>query len=118
MIDRPCIVIACEPESNQGLLAGMHHGCEEEGVPVAIVQEPGSATNLARLAASRSPLFIGLGLDQAGTIVLVEHRAADRAPLLHVSTASTANARLLGVAAGRIARRRPLPVDQGMSTGH
>ena len=75
-------------------------GCEEEGVPLETAIAEGERLELAREAARRSPLGIGVGLDAGGGCIALA-AAPGRA---YVEGAAD---RSLGRAAGRIAARRP-----------
>lgn len=67
------------------------------------------AVELARAAAHESALFVGAGIDSDGQIALHEQRLDDRPPLLVRNTTTPEIARGFGVAAGRLARNRPIP---------
>lgn len=108
-VARPAIQLRHEPTAPAALIAAFRLGCEEEGVPLEIGVGVGAAEWLARAAAADSNLFIGAGIDAGGAVALHEHRLGDRPPLLARPAAAPADARRLGVAAGRLARRRPLP---------
>jgi hypothetical protein len=78
-------------------------GCEEEGVPLRCEPASGEAHALARAAARRSPLGLGIGGD-AERLVLVLAAAPGR-PYLEAASRA---ARGFGHAAARVAARRPL----------
>lgn len=78
-------------------------GFEEEGVPIRIEHVVGCARDLARMAARRSQLGIGIGGD-ADTLV-VALGAGGESPYVEARAGS---ARGLGHTAARIAARRPL----------
>jgi len=78
-------------------------GFEEEGVPLEVVVARGSPEALAREAARRAALGLGIGGDQ-DRLVLVLAAFSGR-PYLE---AIASEARALGHDAARIAARRPL----------
>ena len=78
-------------------------GFEEEGVPLAVVVREGSPETLAREAARRAALGLGIGGDQ-DRLVLVLTAFSGR-PYLE---AMASEARAMGHDAARIAARRPL----------
>jgi hypothetical protein len=78
-------------------------GFEEEGVPLMVEVTDGPVEALARQAARRTVLGIGIGAD-AERLVLTLAAAPGR-PYL---AADAADARCFGHAAARLAARRPL----------
>ena len=78
-------------------------GFEEEGVPLVVESAEGDALELARAAARRSLLGLGIGGD-LDRLALVLAASSARAYL----ESPPADARSLGHAAARIAARRPL----------
>jgi hypothetical protein len=78
-------------------------GFEEEGVPLEIVVAEGSPEALAREAAKRAALGLGIGGDRE-RLVLVLAAFLGRAYL----EAAASEARTMGHDAARIAARRPL----------
>jgi len=84
-------------------------GFEEEGVPLAVVVTEGSPEALAREAARRAALGLGIGGDR-DRLVLVLAAFSGR-PYLE---AKAAEARAMGHDAARIPARRPL---RGSFTG-
>ena len=78
-------------------------GFEEEGVPVTVVAAEGTPRTLARAAANRALLGIGIGGDRERLVLMLAGGPAD--PYLDDSAAS---ARSFGHNAARIAARRPL----------
>jgi hypothetical protein len=78
-------------------------GFEEEGVPLAVVVTEGSPEALAREAARRAALGLGIGGDH-DRLVLVLAAFSGR-PYLE---AMASGARTMGHDAARIAARRPL----------
>lgn len=76
---------------------------EEEGVPLLVEEEAGEPEALARRAAARSPLGLGVGAD--GTQLVLVLAAAPGVPYLR---SPAADARAFGRAAARVAARRPI----------
>jgi hypothetical protein len=95
------LVLALVSDARAG--AALAAGFEEEGVPVAVVAADGAADALARRAAGRALLGIGIG---GGDDRLVLALAS--APGLAYLEARAADARVFGQDAARIAARRPL----------
>jgi hypothetical protein len=93
------LALVSDPATAVALAAGF----EEQGVPLTVEAAEGSPENLARMAAGRALLGIGIGA-AGGRLALV--LAGDRArPYLE---ARAADARSFGADAARIAARRPL----------
>jgi Dehydratase medium subunit len=78
-------------------------GFEEEGVPLEIVVKEGSPEALAREAARRAALGLGIGGDRDRLVVALA--AFPGRPYLE---AKAADARAMGHDAARLAARRPL----------
>jgi hypothetical protein len=83
--------------------AALTAGFEEEGVPLDAERTAGEARVLAREAARRSPLGLGIGVD-AQRLVLVLAAAPGQSYL----EAPPEQARAFAQAAARIASHRPL----------
>jgi hypothetical protein len=86
-----------------GLTRELAAGFEEEGVPLTVEARWGEAFALAREAARRSPLGLGVGADSDGLVLVLA--AAPGSPYL---SARAAEARGFGHAAARLAAGRPL----------
>jgi hypothetical protein len=99
-MSEPLILALLAPTAPRGAIAA---GFEEEGVPLEMDDSGGAPETLAREAARRSALGIGLGGD-GDRLVLVLAAFPGR-PYL-VGTA--AEARAFGQDAARVAARRPL----------
>jgi Dehydratase medium subunit len=96
------VALLAAPEAEPALAAAF----EEEGVPLRWEQAAGDALPLARDAARRSPLGLGVGGDaQRLALVLA---AAPARPYLE---ARATEGRAFGHAVARVAARRPLSVD-------
>ena len=108
-VERPAIRLLHVPGAPAELVSAFEHGCEEEGVPVVTaVSASADAVEIARAAAQDSTLFIGAGIDVDGRIALHEQRIGDRLALLVQDAITPEIARGFGIAAGRIARGRPI----------
>jgi len=108
--ERPAIRLLYASGAPAELVRAFEHGCEEEGVPVVTTSTTsGDAATLARTAAQESTLFIGAGIDDPGRIALQEQRLGSGNPLLGRDATTPEGARGFGVAAGRLARGRPIP---------
>ncbi len=84
-------------------IAALRAGFEEEGVPLAVERAEGSAQELARAAAARAVLGLGLGVDAARACAVLA-----AAPAAAYLDAPLAAARALAQDAARVAGRRPL----------
>lgn len=94
--------------ADAAVAAALAQGFEEEGVPVSVVAAEGQPEILAREAARRALLGIGIGGD--GERLAVVLAGAPARPYLE---AAAAEARSLGAQAARIAARRPLTAGEG-----
>jgi len=107
--EKPAIlVLSCGRESIENeVLAGI----EEEGVP-SLVERPGGgadAQTLARLAAGRSSLSVGVGIDDHGWVCVQHDKLAEPLPELRsAASADPRAARVLGHNAARIVVGIPL----------
>jgi hypothetical protein len=107
--EKPAIlVLSCGSESIENeVLAGI----EEEGVP-SVVERPGGvadAQTLARLAAGRSSLSVGVGIDDRGGVCVQHDKLAEPLPELTSPAAENPSAaRVLGHNAARIVVGIPL----------
>jgi hypothetical protein len=107
--DRPAILVlshAAGAVENE-VLAGI----EEEGVP-SVVERPrggGDASALARAAADRSSLSVGVGIDDRGRVCVQHDKLDTVAPgLSSAGTAAPETARVLGHNAARLVVGIPL----------
>jgi propanediol dehydratase-reactivating factor small subunit len=94
--------------ADEGVAAEIRAGFEEEGVPLTLEFAAGDAIELARAAARRSPLGLGVGCDTS-RLVLVLAAASGHAYL----ETPTAEARAFGHSVARVASRRPLALLDG-----
>jgi hypothetical protein len=111
--EKPAIlVLSCVggPVENE-VLAGI----EEEGVP-SMVERPRRRTDanaLARVAAGRSSLSVGVGIDAEGRVCVQHDKLAESLPELSSSgTAAPKIARILGHNAARIVVGIPLRTER------
>jgi hypothetical protein len=104
---RPVIVVASAAMGpvERAVLAGI----EEEGVPFVVERvADGDAVELARTAALRSPLGVGVGIDASGGVCVQPEKVADPVPELVALPAGTHTGRTLGHDAARICVGLPL----------
>jgi hypothetical protein len=78
-------------------------GFEEEGVPLELVEAEGDALALAREAARRSALGLGVGGDAERLLLVLAP-----APALPYLESEPGSARAFARAAARVAARRPV----------
>ncbi|MFC7675909.1 glycerol dehydratase reactivase beta/small subunit family protein [Mycolicibacterium sp. GCM10028919] len=106
--NRPVIVVASAAAGpvERAVLAGI----EEEGVPFVVERvADGDAVELARTAALRSPLGVGVGIDVSGGVCVQPEKVADPVPeLVALPTAGARTGRTLGHDAARICVGLPL----------
>ena len=86
--------------------SALAEGFEEEGVPVTVIEAEGAPEALAREAAKRAVLGIGIGGDGDRLVLILA--GGPPQPYLEALPAA---ARSLGQHAARIASRRPLRLD-------
>jgi Dehydratase medium subunit len=94
------LVAADVPEHAVGALRA---GFEEEGVPLVVESGQGSGQELARAAAARALLGIGVGLDPLGACAVLT-----AAPAHAYLQAAPEGVRAFAQDAARVAGRRPL----------
>lgn len=101
---------ACDPARGDEVLWGL----EEEGVPgllLPLLMDADDAVRLAQMAADASPLGLGVGQAADGAWA-VWHVAIPHRPYLNgAGPAGPAQARRAGRLAARLAKRRPLMID-------
>lgn len=107
--EKPAILVlsAAEPVTEIEVLAGI----EEEGVPAVLERVAGdqSAVELARRAAQRSSLEVGVGADRDGRVAIMHAKLPDAVVGLFSETRATpALARVTGHNAARIVVGIPL----------
>ncbi|WP_441961734.1 glycerol dehydratase reactivase beta/small subunit family protein [Mycolicibacterium houstonense] len=112
--DRPAIVVLSAGGRGRGVERNVLAGIEEEGVPYLLVPDDGElpAAVLARRAALRSPLHVGVGVSSRGEVCVQHAKLSD--PLPELSSGESADAvaaRVLGHNAARIVVGVPLKPD-------
>jgi hypothetical protein len=94
------LVAADVPETGVNALCA---GFEEEGVPLAVERAEGTGHELARAAAGRALLALGIGVDSQGARAVLA-----AAPAASYLQAPLAGVRAFAQDAARVAGRRPL----------
>jgi hypothetical protein len=102
-MSEPLVLALVAPDVPEGPLAALRAGFEEESVPLAIERAEGTGNQLARAAATRALLGIGLGIDARGACLVLA--AAPAGPYLE---APLTGVRAFAQDCARIAGRRPL----------
>lgn len=104
--ERPTLVLLLDREEAFALAVGA--GCEEEGIPLVWERAEGGADELARKAAGRSRLEVGIGLDrEVGAVTFAKYPSSEA--YLRVEAEDMKTARWLGQAAARFVKSKPLP---------
>ncbi len=87
-------------------------GLEEEGIPAELIEVlSGSAEDLAKQAADRSPLNVGIGINGMEEVVVLQHRDLPKEkPLFSVGIddSDLEQLRNIGVNAARLVKGEPL----------
>ena len=103
-MSEPLVLALVAADVPEAALGALRAGCEEEGVPLAVrAGRRARATALARAAAPRALLGIGLGVDAAGACAVLA--AAPARAYLEAPPGACAR---FAQDAARIAGRRPL----------
>jgi hypothetical protein len=102
-LSEPLVLALLVDQVDPARAAALAAGFEEEGVPLTVAAASGTALALARDAAARALLGVGIGGDRDGLALVLA--GAPRRPYLR---AAIADARAFGHDAARIAARRPL----------
>ncbi|WP_234820509.1 glycerol dehydratase reactivase beta/small subunit family protein [Mycolicibacterium goodii] len=113
--ERPVIVVLA-PVAGEGaaITRDVLAGIEEEGVPYTVVEaaDDVSAPDLARRAAMRSPLQVGVGIGPSGGVCVHHDMLVDPLPeLTSAGPPEPGTARMLGHNAARIVIGLPLKPD-------
>lgn len=105
---RPAIVVLAAAPAGAAVRE-VCAGIEEEGVPHLVLAGDGDAVELARSAARRSPLDVGVGVDAGGRVCAHHDKLAAPLPALIVEPDAAAGVvRTLGHNAARIVVGLPL----------
>ena len=112
--ERPVIQVFTASTDTGSVIRDVLAGIEEEGVPYAVttVAEALPAPELARRAAMRSPLRVGVGIGACGEVCVHHDMLVD--PLPELSSPGSGDqgyARMLGHNAARIVIGLPLKPD-------
>lgn len=113
--DRPAVmVLTAHSAAAEAITREVLAGIEEEGVPYTVMAaaDDASAPELARRAAMRSPLQVGVGVGVSGIVCVHHDMLVD--PLPELSSAGPSDgaaARMLGHNAARIVVGLPLKPD-------
>ncbi len=105
-MSEPLVLALVAPDVPDKALAAVRAGFEEESVPLAVERSEGASRELARAAASRALLGIGVGVDAGGACAVLA-AAPGRSYLEAPPTALRAFAQDVARIAGRRALRRP-----------
>ncbi len=106
--DRPTLVLLLGCGRGDEIALAVGAGCEEEGVPVIWERADGGADELARQAARRSRLEVGIGIgSDAGAVTFAKY-PSPRA-YLKADADDLKSARWLGQAAACFVKSKPLP---------
>ena len=96
-------------------------GLEEEGIPAELTEvSSGSAEDLAKQAADRSPLNVGIGINGMEEVVVLQHRDLPKEkPLFSVGIddSDLEQLRNIGVNAARLVKGDPLVYPSGNMNG-
>ena len=99
----PLVLALVAADVPEGALAALRAGFEEESVPLAVERAEGTGHELARAAAARALLGLGVGVDSQGACAVLA--AAPAAPYLREPLAGM---RAFAHDAARVAGRRPM----------
>jgi hypothetical protein len=115
---QPVVIILAVKPAPAETIAPILWGLEEEGVPAELYEvAAGEAAALAKEAAERSPLNVGIGINLNNSIVCLHHRNLPlERPLFTLRSADLQPAplRALGKNAARLVKGDPLVLqDEG-----
>jgi hypothetical protein len=106
-VSEPLVLALADPAVPEAALAALRAGFEEEGVPLAVEPAEGGAQELARAAAARAVLALGVGVDAGearAVLAAAPSTAYLEAPLAGLRGLAQDAARIAG---RRAVRRRP-----------
>ena len=102
-MSEPLVLALVADDVPEAVLGALRAGFEEESVPLTVERVAGTRQELARAAALRGLLGIGVGLDARGACAVLAG-----APSATYLEAPEADVRALAQDAARVAGRRPL----------
>jgi Dehydratase medium subunit len=102
-VSEPLVLALVAAEVPEAAVGALRAGFEEESVPLTVERSEGSAQELARAAAARALLGLGLGLDSRGACAVL-----GAAPAGIYLQAPPEGLRAFAQDAARVAGRRPL----------
>lgn len=108
-LNKPSIYIFCnEKIKNNELVNQIGYGIEEEGIPFKVYfKEENSAYNLAKNAAQRSKLGIGIGIDSNNKVVLQMEKLSKKSPIFDKKIEDFFQAKIMGINAARLEKKIP-----------
>ncbi len=108
--DRPSVFLLASGDCSSEQIADIGAGCEEEGVPLTWATQTGKAGELAKEAAIRSRLEVGIGLGN-GEAVVTFRKLDSPCGYVRFSIFNREDVRNAGRTAGRLVKREPLPLE-------
>ncbi|MDD4364451.1 MAG: glycerol dehydratase reactivase beta/small subunit family protein [Synergistales bacterium] len=106
--ERPAMVLLASPSVSEEEILALGAGSEEEGIPLVWERLEGDAASLAREAAGRSRLEVGVGLDGAAGAVTLAKFPEERGVYLR-EEGPDLPLRWIGQAAACLVKGEPLP---------
>jgi hypothetical protein len=106
--DRPAVTLLAAPSVPEEAIGALGAGSEEEGIPLVWERLDGEASALAREAARRSRLEVGIGLDGRAASVTPAKFPEERGVYLH-EEGPDLPLRWIGQAAACLVKGEPLP---------
>ncbi len=115
--DKPAVYIYGTGLSGARIVEKILLGLEEEGVPAKIFEaKQGSPENMAKQAADRSPVGVGVGVDEDREFVVLHHRdLPEKTPLFILGPGPLEETPLrnLGANAARLVKGNPMILADG-----
>lgn len=106
--ERPTLVLLLGCGRDDAVALAVGAGCEEEGIPLVWERADDSADGMAREAAARSRLEVGIGMDgTTGAVTFAKYPSPEA--YLRIEVEDLEAARWLGQAAARFVKSKPLP---------